>query len=98
MLEDLLYSGQEHVPDVLELNVNHMKRIMESLAAMHAASIVHETRTAENLGEKYRPLLFETTVRQDVEWFTTGIKVSFPSDFALFHLFPNLILFLLSAC
>lgn len=59
------------------LNKDQLQPILKSLATLHASSIAFEKQEGKTIGVELREWLKEVSVDPDIEWYTTGLNVSF---------------------
>ena len=78
VLEDLKVTSYQTLPRHIDLNINHIKVALRSLAAFHAASIIYERLElrpkGSTIGDTYNDMLFETSYGSDNPWCMTGIR------------------------
>jgi len=58
------------------LSENQLGPILKSLATLHASSIAYEKQEGKSIGVEFREVLYEVSVHPDVDWYTTGLRVS----------------------
>ncbi|XP_043950112.1 uncharacterized protein LOC108033353 isoform X3 [Drosophila biarmipes] len=73
VLEDIRLKGFRSAGSA-EFNEVFMEQLIKSMAAFHAAGLVHEHQTKTNIGQAYGDRLLEITVGSDIAWFTTGLS------------------------
>lgn len=54
-----------------------MKLLLSNIAAMHASSIAYELDEGKTIGSQLGDKLFETSIAKHLDWFRTGVLVSF---------------------
>lgn len=59
------------------LSEEQLRPMLKALATLHACSVAYERRHQVTIGVKFRKWLFEVSIDPEVDWWTTGIKVSF---------------------
>ncbi|KAH8246506.1 hypothetical protein KR038_006588 [Drosophila bunnanda] len=72
VLEDIKLKGYR-AAETPELSEDNMQQLMKSMAAFHAASLIYEHKTQNNIGQAYADHLLEITVASEIAWFTTGL-------------------------
>ncbi|KAH8334338.1 hypothetical protein KR059_009065 [Drosophila kikkawai] len=72
VLEDIKQKGFRSA-ETLELSESNMQQLMKAISAFHAASLIYEHKTQNNIGETYADHLLEFSVASEVAWFTTGL-------------------------
>lgn len=58
------------------LSEDQLKPILKTLATLHASSIAYEKQQGKTIGVELREWLKEMSVDPDIEWYTTGLRVS----------------------
>lgn len=59
------------------LSEEQLRPMLKALATLHACSVAYERRHQVTIGVKFRKWLFEVSIDPEIDWWTTGIKVSF---------------------
>ncbi|KAH8283013.1 hypothetical protein KR054_011569 [Drosophila jambulina] len=72
VLEDIKLKGYK-AAERPELSEDNIQQLIKSMAAFHAASLIYEQRTQNNIGETFADHLLEITVASEIAWFTTGL-------------------------
>lgn len=77
-MEDLKLMRFKTLPRHVELNINHIKKALHSLASYHSANIAYERIELQPLrrtiGEEHADAMFETSYQSDNAWCLTGIR------------------------
>jgi hypothetical protein len=70
--------GYQITPIRYEYNQSHIHEVLKSFAIFHLSSIAFETfelkPAGTTIGEKYKNMLFETSLSPDNCWYQTGLK------------------------
>jgi hypothetical protein len=76
VLENVELTGYTTIPRHMELNINHVKMALCTLAAFHASNIIYERLELRgmSIGDAYKNMLFETSYSLDNPWCMTGIN------------------------
>uniref|UniRef100_A0A1Q3FQ71 Putative ecdysteroid kinase n=1 Tax=Culex tarsalis TaxID=7177 RepID=A0A1Q3FQ71_CULTA len=76
VMEDLVDNGFEAMPYRKEFGQEHMLRIIDSMAQMHACCLDLEINqmNGTKIEDKYGSMLFETTFMKESTWFLAGLQ------------------------
>lgn len=73
-IEDLGYAALP--ADTGFLSEEQLRPMLKALATLHASSVAYEQRHRVTIGVKFRKWMLEKSIDPDVDWWTTGIRVS----------------------
>lgn len=73
-----MVSAYQTLPRLIDVNINHIKSALRSLAAFHAANLVYERLelrpSGKSIGDVHEDALFETSYGREYSWCMTGIR------------------------